>query len=79
MNKLKQLFPHSFAADSVKGVLMALLYYVVINIIGTFVFGLLDGLPALGFAFKVLQGLLMIYVFAGISLAVLRYFGIIKP
>ena len=62
MNKLKQLFPHSFAADSVKGVLMALLYYVVVNIIGTFVFGLL-----------------MIYVFAGISLAVLRYFGIIKP
>lgn len=78
MNKLKRLFPRSFAADTVKGVLGALLYYVVVNIIGTFVFGALDGLPLLGFVFKVFQGLLMIYVFAGISLAVLKYFGVVK-
>lgn len=78
MNKLKQLFPRSFAADTVKGVLVALLYYVIVNIIGTFVFGLLDGLPLVGFVFNVFKGLLMIYVFAGISLAVLNYFGIVK-
>ena len=78
MKTLKLLFPRSFSANSVKGVLFALLYYVVINTIGMFVFGYLDGIPVLGFVFNVFKGLLSIYVFAGISLAVLRYFGIVK-
>ncbi len=78
MNKLKQLFPRSFSAGTVKGVVGAILFYVIVNIIGGFVFGLLDGLPLLGFVFNVFKGLLMLYVFAGISLAVLNYFDIVK-
>lgn len=78
MKKLKQLWPRSFEADSVKGVLVALAFYVILNIIVGFVVGLLEGLPVLGFAFKVFKGILILYVFTGISLAVLNYFGIVK-
>lgn len=78
MKALKQFFPRSFSGDSVKGVLGALLFYVIINIVGGFVFGLLDGLPLLGFAFHLLKWALTVYVFVGISLAVLNYFGIVK-
>ena len=78
MNKLKQLWPRSFESDTVKGVLVALAFYVILNIIVGFVVGLLEGLPVLGFAFKVFKGILLLYVFTGISLAVLNYFGIVK-
>ena len=78
MKTLKQLFPRSFAADSFKGALVAILFYVILNIIGGFILGLFDGLPVLGFAFNVFKALLLIYVFAGISLAVLKYLDILK-
>lgn len=78
MSKMKQLWPRSFEADSVKGVLVALAFYVILNIIVGFVVGLLEGLPILGFAFKIFKAILILYVFTGISLAVLNYFGIVK-
>ncbi|MBR5536798.1 MAG: hypothetical protein IKU58_02730 [Clostridia bacterium] len=78
MSKMKQLWPRSFEADSVKGVLVALAFYVILNIIVGFVVGLLEGLPILGFAFKIFKAILLLYVFTGISLAVLNYFGIVK-
>lgn len=78
MKKMKQLWPRSFEADTVKGVLVALAFYVILNIVVGFVLGLFDGLPILGFAFKFFRGFLLLYVFAGISLAVLNYFDVVK-
>ena len=78
MGLIKSLFPHAMQGRDLKGLLIAVLIYVIVNFVGGFVLGLLDGLPLIGFVFGVLGWALGIYCAVGIIVAVLVFFNIIK-
>ena len=78
MDILKSLFPWSFKNKTMKDLIISILIYMAINIVGGLVFGLLSVVPLIGFVFSLLGGLLGIYSLAGVILASLHFFGLLK-
>ena len=78
MDALKILFPWSFKNKTMKDLIVSILIYMAINIMGGLVFGLLSAIPLLGFVFSLLGGALGIYTLAGVILASLHFFGLLK-
>ena len=54
------------------------IFYMAINIVGGIVCGLLASFPLVGFVFSLLGGALGIYTLAGVILASLHFFGLLK-
>lgn len=78
MDILKSLFPWSFKNKTMKDLIVSILIYMAINIVGGLVFGLLSVVPLIGFVFSLLGGALGIYTLAGVILASLHFFGLLK-
>jgi len=78
MDILKSLFPWSFKNKTMKDLIISILIYMAINIVGGLVFGLLSVVPLIGFVFSLLGGALGIYTLAGVILASLHFFGLLK-
>lgn len=78
MDALKILFPWSFKNKTMKDLIVSILIYMAINIVGGLVFGLLSAIPLIGFVFGLLGGALGIYTLAGVILASLHFFGLLK-
>lgn len=78
MSFLKSLFPQAMQARDLKGLLIAILIYAIVNLVGGFVLGLLDAIPLVGFVFGVIGWALGIYCAVGIIVAVLVFFNIVK-
>ena len=78
MDILKSLFPWSFKNKTMKDLIISILIYMAINIVGGLVFGLLSAVPLIGFVFSLLGGALGIYTLAGVILASLHFFGLLK-
>ena len=78
MDTLKKLFPWSFKNKSMKDLIVSILIYMAINIVGGLVFGLLSAIPLIGFVFSLISGLPGIYTLAGVILASLHFFGLLK-
>ena len=78
MDLIKRFFPQAMQAHDVKGLLIAILIYALVNLIGGFVLGLLDGIPLVGFVFGVIGWALGIYCAVGIIVALLVFFKIVK-
>ena len=78
MDILKSLFPWSFKNKTMKDLIISILIYMAINIVGGLVFGLLSAIPLIGFVFSLLGGALGIYTLAGVILASLHFFGLLK-
>ena len=78
MDALKILFPWSFKNKTMKDLIVSILIYMAINIVGGLVFGLLSAIPLLGFVFILMGGALGIYTLAGVILASLHFFGLLK-
>ena len=78
MDALKILFPWSFKNKTMKDLIVSILIYMAINIVGGLVFGLLSAIPLLGFVFSLRGGALGIYTLAGVILASLHFFGLLK-
>lgn len=78
MDILKSLFPWSFKNKTMKDLIVSILIYMAINIVGGILFGLLSAIPLIGFVFSLLGGLLGIYTLAGVILASLHFFGLLK-
>lgn len=78
MDMLKRFFPQAMQAHDVKGLIIAILIYAVVNFVGGFVLGLLDAIPLVGFVFGVLGWVLGIYCAVGIIVAVLVFLKIVK-
>ena len=78
MDALKILFPWSFKNKTMKDLIVSILIYMAINIVGGLVFGLLSAIPLIGFVFSLLGGVLGIYTLAGVILASLHFFGLLK-
>lgn len=78
MDLVKKYFPTSLRADNLKGLLVAILIYAIVNLVGGFVLGLLSKLPLIGFVASFAGWLLGAYCAIGVIAAILLFFGIIK-
>ena len=78
MDMIKKLFSHAMQANDVKGLIIAILIYAVVNFVGGFVLGLLDAIPLVGFVFGIIGWALSIYCAVGIIVAILVFLKIVK-
>ena len=78
MDYIKRLFPQAMQATELKGLLIAILIYAVVNFVGGIVLGLLSNIPLVGFVFGVCSWALTVYCAVGIIVALLVFFKIIK-
>ena len=78
MGFIKSLFPQAMQAKDLKGLLIAILIYVIVNFVGGFVLGLLSKIPLLGFVFGRVGWVFSIYCAVGIIVAILVFFKIVK-
>ena len=78
MDTVKKLWPHALKTKDVKSLVITIIVYIVINFILGLVLGLLAAIPLLGFVFNIVSWLVSIYCLAGIVLAVLNYFKLLK-
>ena len=78
MDFIKKLFPQTRQANDLKGLLIAILIYAIVNLVGGFVLGLLDGIPLVGFVFGLVGWVLGIYCAVGIIVSILVFFKIVK-
>lgn len=78
MKQLKQFFPFSFKTDTMKELIVAIAVYLIASLVSSIVFGLLDGLPLIGFIFSLAGGIAGLYCLVGIVLAVLNFMKLLK-
>ena len=78
MGFIKSLFPQAMQAKDLKGLLIAILIYVIVNFVGGFVLGLLSKIPLVGFVFGLVGWILSVYCAVGIIVAILVFFKIVK-
>ncbi len=78
MDILKKIFPFSFRSKTIQELLINILIYIAINVVGGLVLGLLGILPLIGFVFSAVGGLLGVYTLAGVILASLHFWGMLK-
>ena len=78
MDMIKKFFPQAMQASDVKGLIIAILIYALVNLVGGIVLGLLDAIPLVGFVFGILGWALGIYCAVGIIVAILVFLKIVK-
>ena len=78
MEMLKKLFPFSFRAADLKGLIITILIYIAIDIVLGFVIGLLSAIPLVGPIIGIVGTILGLYCLAGIIIAVLDYLKLFK-
>ncbi len=78
MDMLKKIFPFAFKAKEINDLIVALIIYVVIDVVCGVVIGLLSLIPIIGLIFILLGSLVGLYAFIGIVLSLLVFFKVIK-
>ena len=79
MEMVKKYFGHAFqGTDTLKGLLIKILIYVVVNIVFGVVIGIFAKLPLIGWIISILGGLVELYFFVSIVLAILNYLKVLK-
>ncbi|MBR4027817.1 MAG: hypothetical protein IKJ01_09790 [Lachnospiraceae bacterium] len=75
---LRKIFPYSFRANDIKGLVITILLYMVADFICGLIVSFLGGLPLVGIAFRLIGWIAGVYFCVATILAVLNYFGAIK-
>lgn len=80
MDTLKKLFPRAFkvSREDVASLIIAILIYVVFDIVAGAIIGLLAAIPIVGILFSILGSLVGIYATAGIVIAALVFCKVLK-
>ena len=78
MDIMKKLFPFSFKATDVMGLVIALIIYVIGCGICGAVIGFLAGIPILGIIFSLLGSIVGLYSLVGIVLTILVFVKVLK-
>lgn len=78
MDYFKKIWALSFKAQDVKNLVIAIVIYVVANIVIGWLLGLLGVIPFVGFVFDVIGSLVGLYCAFGIILAVLAFLKVLK-
>ncbi len=77
MDMLKKIFPLSFGAGDVAGLIIKILIYLVAGFVFGAVIGFFGGIPLIGLIVKIVCGLIDIYCLAGIIITVLDFLKIL--
>lgn len=75
---VRELFPHARQACDLKGLLRVIILYALVKLVGSFIFGFLDGIILIGFVFDILDWALSIYCAIGVMVAVFVFLRFIK-
>ena len=75
---LKKIFPHAMQARSIKGLIVAILIYVVVSFVGGLIHGIIGSIPLIGFVVGIIGWALGIYCTVGIIISVLVFLNIVK-
>ena len=78
MDMVKKFFPNAFTATDVKPFIIALVIYLLIDVVCGFVIGLLAKIPLLGIIFGLLGSVVGLYALAGVVLSILVFLKVIK-
>ena len=78
MDTVKKFFPNAFTATDVKPFIIALVIYVLIDVVCGVVIGLLAKLPILGIIFGLIGSVVGLYALAGVVLSILVFLKVIK-
>jgi len=78
MDFLKKFFPNAFKATELKAFIIALVIYVLIDIVCGAVIGILAKIPLIGIIFSLLGTVVGLYALVGIVLSILVFAKVIK-
>ena len=78
MDMVKKFFPNAFKAKELSSFIVALVIYVLIDVVCGFVIGLLAKIPVLGIIFSLLGSIVGLYALVGIVLAILVFVKVLK-
>lgn len=78
MDTLKKLFPFSFGAKDVAGLIIKTVVYIAADIVLGFLISLLAKIPFIGIIFSIAASLVGLYCLVGIVITFLDYFKILK-
>lgn len=78
MDTLKKFFPHAFKANELKEFIIALVIYVLIDVVCGFVIGLLANIPLIGMLFSILGAVVGLYALVGVVLSILVFVKVVK-
>ena len=78
MDMVKKFFPNAFKAKELSSFIVALVIYVLIDVVCGFVIGLLAKIPVLGIIFSLLGSIVGLYALVGIVLSVLVFVKVLK-
>jgi len=78
MDMLKKFFPNAFKATDLGAFIVALIIYVLIDIVCGFVIGLLAKIPLIGIIFSLVGSIVGLYALVGIVLSILVFVKVIK-
>ena len=78
METVKKFFPPAFKAEDVKSLVIALVVYVLIDVVCGAVIGLLAKIPVLGIIFGILGSLVGLYALVSVVLSILAFLKIVK-
>ena len=78
MDTLKKIFPHAFKAKELTPFIMALLVYVVIDVVCGIVIGLLAKIPLIGILFGLVGSVVGLYALVGVILSILVFLKVVK-
>ena len=78
MDMVKKFFPNAFKAKELSSFIVALVIYVLIDVVCGFVIGLLAKIPVLGIIFSLLGSIVGLYALGGIVLSILVFVKVLK-
>ena len=78
MDNIKKLFPFAYKSTEPVAFIIALVIYIVIDVVCGAIIGLLASIPINGIIFSNLGSLIGIYAFIGIVLSVLVFVKVLK-
>ena len=78
MDMVKKFFPNAFKAKELSSFIVALVIYVLIDVVCGFVIGLLAKIPVLGIIFSLLGSIVGLYALVGIVLSILVFTKVVK-
>ena len=78
MDMVKRFFPNAFKAKELSTFIVALVIYVLIDVVCGFVIGLLAKIPVLGIIFSLLGSIVGLYALVGIVLSILVFVKVLK-
>lgn len=78
MDMVKKFFPNAFKAKELSTFIVALVIYVLIDVVCGFAIGLLAKIPVLGIIFSLLGSIVGLYALVGIVLSILVFVKVLK-